>query len=143
MTEIRKNAARADAQTAVIEKRAAAPLSSVKLVGRWIEDDPRDDFAIALERDRHSKHRNAVQEVGRAIERIDDPAMGPVRALDLFALLAEEPIGRACLQEFVLDDLFGLPVGIGHEIARAFHGNLQVLHFPEITPSDFPALMAA
>lgn len=130
---IREHAARGDAQAAIVEEGSAAALGGVKLVRRRIEDDAGDDLAVTLERDRHGEHRNAVQEVGRAVERIDDPAMRAVGALDLLiGLFAEEAVGRPCLQQLVADDLLRLQIGLADEIAWSLHRNLQVLHFAEI-----------
>ncbi len=69
--------ARADAQAAVVQEGAAASLGGVELVRRRVEDDRADDLALALERDGDGEMRNAVQEIGGAVERIDDPGMAP------------------------------------------------------------------
>ncbi len=76
--------------------------------------------------------RDAVKEIGGAVERIDDPAVGAVRPLDLLALLAEEAVGRAGLHELLTDDPLGLAVRLRNVVGRAFQGNLQVLYFAEI-----------
>lgn len=66
--------------------------------------------------------------------------MCAVGALDFLAFLAEEAIGRTRLEQLFPDDLFGLAVGCGNEVARSFHGNLQVLHFAEITSQRLSCL---
>ncbi len=81
-----------------------------------------------------------MQEVGGAVERIDDPAVRAVGALDLFAFLAEEAISRTCLQKLFAHDLLGLAIGGRDEIARSLDRDLQVLHFAEITPQRFSCL---
>ena len=63
------------------------------LVGRVV-DQAGDDGALALERDRDGEMRNAVQEIGGAVERIDDPAVGLVGAFMRAAFLAEKAIAR-------------------------------------------------
>ena len=45
------------------------------------------------QRDRHTDDREAVEEVGRAVERVDDPAVAAV-ALGLAAFLAQEGVRR-------------------------------------------------
>ena len=67
-------AAAGDAQPPVVEEGAAAALGDVKLVQDRVVDDAGDELALALERDRDGEERDAVQEVGGAVERIDDPA---------------------------------------------------------------------
>ena len=137
---VRQHAARSDAQAAIVEKCAATTLGRVELVGRRIENHAGDDLVIALERDRDGKQRNAVQEIGGAVERIDDPAMRAVGALDLFTFLAEEAVGGACLHQLVADDLLRLQIRLADEIARSLHGNLQVLHFAEIAAERLSCL---
>src|SRR3546814_2843388 len=58
---------------------------------------PGDDLAVALDGDRDREIGDAVQEVGRAVERIDDPARAGLRAGRLAAL----QIGRASCRERV------------------------------------------
>ena len=60
-----------------------------------------------------AKMRDAVQEVGGAVERIDDPAMGAVGAFDLAALLHQEAIARPCAEQLLEQDLLGAVVGGG------------------------------
>src|SRR6266536_1726170 len=72
--------ARRHPQASIVHECAFAALGSVKLVGRRIVDEPGDDGAVARQRDRDRELRHAVQEIGGAVERIDDPAMGLVGA---------------------------------------------------------------
>ena len=76
--------------------------------------------------------RDAVQEIGGAVERIDDPAVGLVGAGVRAAFLAEKAVIRPRLGEFLAHDLFGAAVGGGDEIARALQRDLQVLDLAEI-----------
>ena len=55
--------------------------------------------ALALQADRDRELRNAVQEVGGAVERIDDPGVGLVGALAIAAFLADEAVTRPRLGE--------------------------------------------
>ena len=76
--------------------------------------------------------RDAVQEVGGAVERIDDPAVALIAAGVGAAFLAEEAVVGPRLGQFAAHDLLGAPVGGGDEIARALHRDLQVLDLAEI-----------
>ena len=76
--------------------------------------------------------RNAVQEIGGAIERIDDPPMILVGAGARAAFFAEKAVVRPRLGEFLIDDFLGPPVGGGDEIARALERDLQMLDLAEI-----------
>ena len=86
--------ARGDADALVVEEGALAALGDEHLVGGRIVDEAGDHRALALERDRNGELRNAVQEIGGAVERIDDPGMGLVGALARAAFLAEEAVAR-------------------------------------------------
>src|SRR6185503_11354657 len=82
--------ARGDPDAAVVEERALAALCGEELVIGGIVDQPRDRRALAHQRDRDREVRNAVQEVGGAVERIDHPGVGLVAALAAAAFLAEK-----------------------------------------------------
>ena len=84
--------------------------------------------------------RQAVQKVGRAVERVDDPAIRVVRTLDLAALFHHEAIFRTALGELFEDCLLGAKVRLGDEIGRAFLGDLQGLRFAEIAAQAFGRL---
>ena len=121
-----------DAHAPVVEEGAFAALGDEQLVVGRIVGQPGDDRAVALQRDRDRKMRNAVQEVGGAVERIDDPAMGLVGAGMRAAFLAQEAVIRPRLGKLLAHDRFGLAVGGGDEIARPLQRYLQVLDLAEI-----------
>src|SRR5690606_14440923 len=91
-----------------------------------------NDLVAALECDGNGEHGDAVEEVGRAVERIDDPTMLAIRAGDLAALLHQEGVRWASLAQFVEDDLLGAAIGVGHKVGRALARNLEVLDLAEI-----------
>ena len=67
---------------------------------------------------------HAVQEVGRAVQGIDDPGVGLVGPLDQAAFLAEEAIAWPGLAEQLQDHLLGLEVGGADEVGRPLLGDL-------------------
>ena len=85
-----------------------------------IVNDAGNDGAFAFERDRDRKMRYAVQEVGSAVERIDDEGMGLVRAFTPAAFFAEKAIAGPRMQQLLVHDFLGAAVGGGDEIARPF-----------------------
>src|SRR5579862_7528661 len=87
-----KIAARGDAKALIVEERALAVLGDEELLVGRIVNEAGNDGAVALERDRDSEVRNAVQEIGGAVERIDDPAMASVGAGAGAAFLAEKAV---------------------------------------------------
>ena len=92
-------AAAGDAQPLVVEEGALAALGDVELVIGGIVDHAGDDGALALQPDRDRELRDAVQEIGGAVERIDDPGVGLVVALADAAFLADEAVARPRLGE--------------------------------------------
>src|SRR5712691_8203302 len=75
-----------------IQECAAAAPGRVHLVGDRIVDDTGRDLSRLLEADQRGPHRDAADEVPRAVDRVDDPpaVLGASRA----ELLAEEPAVR-------------------------------------------------
>src|SRR5207237_5928325 len=82
-------AARRHPEAAVVEIGAGALLGPEHLVAGRLVDDAGDDLAVAFEPYRDREMRDAVQEIGGAVERVDDPAMMRVAALGGAALLEQ------------------------------------------------------
>ena len=82
--------------------------------------------------------RNAVEEIRRTVERVDDPAIGLVTAFMRAAFFAKEAVIGARLRDLFAHDLLGAPVGRGHEIARAFRRDLQLLDLAEVALKAAP-----
>jgi hypothetical protein len=73
-----------------------------------------------------------VQEVGRAVERVDVPAMALVGTFDDPAFFHDEAEIGAGLLQGVAQDLLGLPVRGRDEIARTLARDLEILNLPEV-----------
>jgi hypothetical protein len=121
-----------DAQAGVVEERARALLGHIELVIGRIVDQAGNHLTFARQTDRDCELRDAVQEVGGAIERVDDPGMALVSTLAVAALLTEEAIARAGLVEVRIEHLLGPLVGEADEIGGALHRDLQVLDLAEV-----------
>src|SRR6266702_196735 len=119
-------------QALVVEEGALAALGDVELVIGGVVDHARDDRALARQPDRDRKLRDAVQEVGGAVERIDDPGVALVAALAHAAFLADEAVTGPRLGEILVEDLFGALVGERDEIRRPLQRDLQMLDLAEI-----------
>ena len=82
----------------------------------------------------------AVEEVGRAVERIDDPARLVGIAGNLPGLFEQEaPVG-SCMQQFVIQRPLGALIGFRHEIGRSLATDLQMLDLTEIAAQLRPSL---
>ena len=137
---LRQFRARGDAQAAVVAPGALSLFRDIERVVGGIVDEARDDLAVALQRDRDREHRDRVQEIGGAVERIDVPGVGLVRALDTAALLHHEAVAGAGLGQFLEQDLFRALVGEADEIAGTLGRDLQVLEFAQIALEPAPGL---
>lgn len=73
-----------------------------------------------------------MHEVGGAVDRVDDPGVRLVGALDQAALLTEEAIARARLGQQFEQGLLGLDVGSGDEVGGALAGHLQLGDLAEV-----------
>ena len=129
---------RRDAQAAVVVERALAALGDEQVFVRRVVNQAGDDGAFAFERDRDRKVRDAVEEIGGAVERIDDPAVRLVRAFMHAAFLAEEAVAGARLLEVVAQHPLGAAVRGGDEIARPLQRNLQMLDLAEVALEAAP-----
>ncbi len=63
-----------------------------------------------------------------------DPAVLAVAADDGAAFLHQETVVRPGAGKFLTNDLFGLVVGGGNEVARSLEGDLQLLDLAEVSP---------
>ena len=125
-------AAAGDAQPRVVEESALAALGDIEIVIGRIVDQAGDHDALALQPDRDREVRNAVQEVGGAVERVDDPGVALVVALAGAAFLADKAITRPCLGEVCVQHLLGTPVGHGDEIGGPLQRHLKVFDLAEV-----------
>lgn len=86
----------------------------------------------AREPDRDGELRDAVQEVGGAVQGIDDPGVALVGALTGAALFADEAVAGPGLGEVLVEDLFRALVGERDEIRGTLQRDLEMLDLAEI-----------
>jgi hypothetical protein len=91
--------------------------------------------APLLASDRHREHRKAVQEVGRAIERVDDPHRIPGAACATF--LREEGVSGVGPMDHRDDLALGCAVDLAHEIVPALGGDLDPFDAGEAADDQF------
>src|SRR6185437_12270812 len=121
-----------DPDALLVQERTFAALGEKRVVVGRIVDEAGDDRAFALERNRNGEVRNAVQEIGGAVERIDDPCVRSVGAFAAAAFLAEKAVAGARFDQFLIERFFRAPVGGGNEIRGALERDLQLFQFAEI-----------
>jgi choline dehydrogenase len=98
-------------QAAIVHPRPGTLFSPVQFVLGRVKDHTRNDFALVFQTDGNRPMRQAVQKVGCAVQRIDDPATGGVGPLTAAGFLAQPAIGRAARHQLFLDDALGFQVG--------------------------------
>ena len=79
-----------------------------------------------------AKCGTAVQEVGRAIQRVDEPPVLAVLTADRTRLLQEKTEAGSRAGELPAQNLLGAPVGGADEVARPLDRDLKVLDLAEI-----------
>ena len=81
-----------------------------------------------------------MQEVGRAVERVDVPGMRLVTAFDFAALLHHEAVPWARFTQFLEHGFLGAIVGSRHEITGTLDRHLEVFDLPEVAFKPAPGL---
>jgi hypothetical protein len=100
----------------IVDGRPAAGLGHEQLVQARGVGHAERQRSLDLEADRHAKERKAVGVVGRAIERIDDPAVARVAAGVRTALFAQDGMRRKCRQNRAQDLALALQVDVGDDV---------------------------
>ena len=119
-----------DAHAAVVQERAAATAGGEQFVARRVIDDRLRDLAALGQRDRHGVVGQAVDEVGGAVQRIDDPLeLGLVGALQA-EFLAQDGVIRISGAQRLDDGLLGGAIDFRDIIARplASHAESFQIH---------------
>ena len=109
-----------DAQPLIVEEGALAALGDIEVVIGRIVDQAGDHGALALQADRNRELRDAVQEIGGAVERIDDPGVALVVAFAGAAFLADEAVARPRLGEIGVQHLLGAASAMVTKLAGPF-----------------------
>ena len=124
----------------VVQEGTLALFRPEDLVGGGIVDHAGHQLPLPLQGNGDAVMRNGVQEVGRAVEGIDDPAVGLVGPLHRTPLLGQEAIARTQAAELLHQHLLGLGVGGGDEVGGPLLGHLQFRHLAEVAGELAPGL---
>ncbi len=104
---------------------APTPRSAVKSSWRFgIEDRADDRLAVDLERQRRAEDRDAVREVGGAVERVEHPSVRPAAVAAAQFLGQDVVLGEARADERAGGLLHG-DVDLGHEVDGALLVDLE------------------
>ena len=121
----------ADADAPPVELRAVAARGREKLLSHRVVDHGVLETAAHLDGDRDRERRETVQEVRRAVERVDDP--GHVAAATAAGFLAEEAVLGVDPTHRLDDVALGHLVDFGDEVVAALG-----LHGQRRHPVDVP-----
>src|SRR6185312_10744104 len=125
----------ADPHPMIFEMRAAAACCAEDLLAHGVLDHRTFEPAFLLAGDRHGESRKAVQEVGGAVERIDDPDRIVVPAAA--TLLGKDRMVRIVAADDADDLLLGGTVDLTDEIVTPFRGDREGLQPVEAADDDF------
>jgi hypothetical protein len=114
----------ADSHAPVVHLRAGATRGGEHLLPDRIVDQPRFQPVLVAETDGNGEVRNAVQEVGGAVQRIDDPLI-LVLAVLFAAFLGQNTVVGIGLAQNLDNLLFGLYVRFTDEVVALFGGDGQ------------------
>ena len=108
------------AQPVVVQKGAAPARGRKKLVAGRVVHDGLRDVAAMPQADRHGVLGKAVNEIGGAVERIDDPKVVRVASGSACArLLGQDRVIRVGCRQRRNDGLLRGPIDFGDEVAAA------------------------
>jgi hypothetical protein len=108
----------------LVHVRAAAARGREQVVAARVVDHGLLDLAAHLQRDADAVDREAVDEVGGAVERIDDPdVVGTLPAVDLARFLGPDRVVGVGGQQRLDDSGLARMVHLGHEIVDLLLGD--------------------
>ena len=131
----------AHAHAVIFQMRASAARCCEDLLPHRIVDHADLELAALLGRDRDREHGEAVQEIGRAVERIDDPERVVVAAAA--ALLGEDGVLGVVLMNDFDDGPLGGAVDLTDVVVASFEVTLRALQTRQAADDDFAARRAA
>ena len=115
----------AHAQAAVVQVSAASSCGGEEVILGRVVDHRLSKHAVMLQGDRHGILLVAVQKVGRAIERVDNPDIFRV-ALST-ALFCKNRMGRIGVQQGCYDGLLRSTIHLADVIGVRFLGDSEVI----------------
>ncbi len=133
-------------QPAFVDERAGALLRPEHLVGGGSIDHAGVDLRravglAAFQADADRPVRHAVQEIGRAVQRIDHPAPRPVFRARGTGFLHQEGVSGAGLVQLFLQGLFGADVGLGDEVGGPLDADLKLLDLGKVAQQPLGRLL--
>ena len=94
-----------------------------------------------LECDRHREDRQPLTVIGRAVERVDHPAVIAPRRAHYAALFAQYPVTGIAAEDRLHDVGFALLVGPRHHVVRVRFGLYPQVVAPEVGELDLPGAL--
>jgi hypothetical protein len=110
----------ADPNAAAIQLRTATATGGEFFATNRIEHDRMFELAAIFARNRHREMRNAVNEVGGAVERVDDPAIFGIAGATAASFFAEECVIGVGFSQQRNNFALGCSIDLGNEIVRGF-----------------------
>ena len=114
----------ADPHAPPVHLGAATASRGEQLLAAGVVDDAHLELVADLQGDRHREHGKAVQEIGGAVERVDDPHELVARVVPAF--LGQEAVVRIALADAVDDRRFRGEVHLGHELVARLGADVEI-----------------
>ena len=125
----------ADSHAPVVHLCAGAARSGEHLLPDRVVDQPRFQPVLVAKTDGDGEMRNTVQEIGGAVQRIDDPLIIVVAVL-FAAFLGQNAVVGIGLAQGLNNFLFGLHIRFTDEVVALFGGDAQPFEVIEVTEQD-------
>jgi len=128
-----------DTNPAVVHEGAGAAGGGEKIVAVRVVNHRLRELALDLQRDGHAVGRHTVQEIGGAIERIDDPDVIALRvaARGAGSLLGDDAVARVGAEQRIYNRRFRVAVDFADEIARPLAVDGQPVEVTGAVLNDF------
>jgi hypothetical protein len=124
----------ADAHLAPVDRGAGAAAGGEQFLAQGVVDHAVLEPAAVHHRDGDAEHREAVQEVGRAVQRVDDPDVLGIAAGAAF--LGEEGVVRVAALHGADDVLLGHAVDFADEVVAALGVDLDGVELVDVADDE-------
>lgn len=117
------------ADAAVVDVSASPFGGGEEVVACWVVNDGLFNLALDSQRNAHAVHRQAVDEVGGAIQRVNDPdKIRVLRAMHATRFFGPDGVTGVGTQQGFDDEFFRGLVHFGHEVIDLFLRHADRFH---------------
>jgi hypothetical protein len=126
----------ADAHAPIVELRAGTACGGKHFLADRVVDQRCFQTVLVAQGDGNGKVRDTVQEVGSAVERVDDPLVLIILGAVLAGFLSEDAVVGIGLAQGLDDLAFRLHVSFTDEVVALLGGDIQPFEVIEVAQED-------